>query len=434
MISNIIFLFGLSFVFQILLSIYIYKNVFNPIFYFNVLFFLHNWAFSFGTYLYPDAYFIWRADPSVSYDTQGAVLVINLVSLWAFFLTFIFFSKKKSPTKIGYSRLRNLSLFPFIYFLLTGLLIAKLISDGAFIQVYGQGQALTSETSFTPALQLLNLRFVFASAYLILNRNKNKKIIVFMFMLEILFTLVDGGRKALVIMLLSLLLSHLESHRVNFIKAFKIIGAGILVLYILLLTIFYRGTDRDESMMYRFSDASDVMAESSSILTFLAINMASSEGVQNWTYQLIEDGTMEKSYGRSYAQAILNIFILRPFQGDIADWQAAYHFKYVAYPSVSNHGYDFSFTAESILNWGWQFSFLSYCFLAVVVSFIQNRKTMNDFWCLMYFALWPILFLGFRSDSTSILRMLSFYVFVALIGSIDFKRLKLGFIKKEDLK
>ena len=430
MISNIIFLFVLSLVFQILFSIYKFKSVFNPILYFNVLFFLHNWAFSFGTYLYPDAYFTWRADPNVSYDTQVTLLLINLGSLWAFFLTFIFLSKKKMPIKIGYTRLRNLSLFPLIYFSFSGLLLAKLISEGALSQVYGLGQALSSEESFSPALQLLNLRFVFASSYLILNRNKNKKIIALMFLFEILFSILEGGRKALVIMVLSLLISNIELHRVNFIKGLKFGGAGILILYTLLLMTFYRNTDRDDSLLFRFYEASSIMAETSSTLTFLVINMANSEGVQNWTYQLIEDGSMERSYGRSYAQAILNVFILRPFQGDIVNWQAAYHFKNVAYPDVSNHGYDFSFTAESILNWGWKFSFLSYCFLAAVASFLQNRKFNNDFWRLMYFALWPILFLGFRSDSTSILRMFSFYIFVAVIGSIDFKRLKLGLIKQ----
>lgn len=434
MISNIIFLFLLSFIFQILFSIYKYNSVFNPILYFNILFFLHNWAYSFGTILYPDSYFPWRADPSVSYDTQGTILLINLVSLWSFFLTYIFLVKKKIPIKSGYSRFRNLNHFPFIYFFLTGLIFIKLISEGAFSQVYGEGQALTSRESFSPLLQLLNLRFIFASAYLILKKNKSKKIIALMFTVECFFTLFDGGRKALIIMVLSLLISYLESHKVNFIKALKLGSAGILGLYFLLLIVFFRDTGRYDDLSSRLFEANNAMAESSSILTLLVINFASSEGVQNWTYQLMEDDIMEPSSGRSYVQAILNIFILRPFQGDISDWQAAYHFKYIAYPFTSNHGYDFSFTAESILNWGWQFSFLSYCFLALFISFLQNRKSKNDFWRLMYFALWPILYLGFRADSTSILRMLSFYVFVGIVGSIDYKRLKLSYIKKEVLK
>jgi len=429
--SNIIFLFGLSALFQILFSIYKYKTFFNPIVYFNVLFFLHNWAFSFGTYLYPDAYLTWRADPSVSYDTQGTVLLINLASLWAFFLTFIFLSRKKFFVKSVYDRFRNLTVFPFIYFSLTALYLGKLYFDGSLSSVYGLGQALTSDSSFSPVLQLLSLRFVFASAYFILNKNLNKKTVTLMFVAEVLISLFVGGRKPLMIMVLSLLIPYLESNRISFIRALKFGGTGLFLIYFLLLTVFFRNTDRDDSFLYRFYNANSAIAESSSILTFLVINMASSEGVQNWTYQLVEEGEMELSYGRSYAQALLNVVILRPLQGDISDWQAAYHFKYVAYPDVINQGYDYSFTAESILNWGWRFSFLSYCFLAVVAAFLQRRKHKNDFWRLMYFALWPILIIGFRTDSTTILRMFSFYLFIAAIGLIDLKKLKLSFIKKE---
>ena len=79
--------------------------------------------------------------------------------------------------------------------------------------------------------------------------------------------------------------------------------------------------------------------------------MANSEGVQNWTYQLIEDEEIDLLYGKSYAQAVINVAVLGPFQGDIADWQAAYVFKQTpsTYPEQNNHGYDFSLLLSQFL-------------------------------------------------------------------------------------
>ena len=47
-------------------------------------------------------------------------------------------------------------------------------------------------------------------------------------------------------------------------------------------------------------------------------------------------------YGLSYLQGFINIILLRPFQPDwLVNSQAAYCFKNIAYPYVTNHGYDF---------------------------------------------------------------------------------------------
>ena len=276
--------------------------------------------------------------------------------------------------------------------------------------MYGQGQASTSGEAFSPILQLLGLRAGFASAYLILNKNKNSYMTFLIFLTEIIFTFLEGGRKVLFMLVLSALIPLIETTKVKFVRFFQYSVGAVMVIYLLGFTTFFRAADRDNSFLERINESNTQIIENAELLTFLAINLANSEGVQNWTYQLIEDEEIDLLYGKSYAQAVINVAVLRPFQGDIADWQAAYVFKQAAYPEQNNHGYDFSFTAESILNWGRNFSFISYIFLGLVSSFLYNRRHKNDFYKLLYFSLWPILFTGFRTDATALLRTLSLFI------------------------
>ena len=417
---------------QVVFSLFVYKSIFNPIFYFNVLFFLHNWSYSFGTFIYPDTILPWRAYPTVSYETQPNVLLINLISLWTLFLTFTALTiRGRVFNKKNYGYFKSLSSFPLLYFMFTLILVIKLYLGGAFSGgfVYGQGQALTSKEAFSPIEQILGLRVIFASAYLIIQKNKKKSTTRLIFLVEIIFTFLEGGRKVLVMLLLSALIPYLEASKVNLIRFFRITFVSFIMIYVLIAITFFRGLDRDISFTDRISQTNIRLAQTGELVTFLIINAANSEGVQNWTYQLIENEELDYSYGKSYFQAFVNIFLLRPFQGDIADMQAAYVFKYVAYPETDNHGYDYSFTAESILNWGPRFSFISYFFLGLIASFIYNRRFKNDLYRLLYYALWPTLYIYFRTDSTALLRTISFYLFIGFLTIFDIRRLKLQFIK-----
>lgn len=432
MTDTLIYLFIISSLLQIVSSVFIFKRLINPILYFNILFFLHNWSYSFGSFIYPDALIPWRADPYVSYETQSDVLLINLISLWVLFLTFITFTlRRQKVDEKNYTNFRHLSLFPFAYFFLTFCLLLKLYLDGALsgFFVYGQGQASTSIEAFSPLLQILGLRVIFASAYLILNKNKNSYIISLIFFTEIIFTLLEGGRKVLFMLVLSALIPLIEHTKIYVIRFLQVSFGAFLIVYLLIFTTFFRAADRDSSFLERVNESNMQLIENAELITFLAINLANSEGVQNWTYQLIEDEEIDISYGKSYAQAMVNVVVLRPFQGDIADWQAAYVFKQAAYPEQNNHGYDFSFTAESILNWGPNFSFISYVLLGLMSSFLYNRRLKNDFYKLLYFSLWPILFISFRTDATALLRTLSLYLFVSFLALIDVKSLKLRYKK-----
>ena len=70
----------MSVVLQNVLAYRRYRNVINPISLLNVLFFLHNWSYSLGSYFNDSI--PWKAPLSVDYSTQADVLGINLICLW----------------------------------------------------------------------------------------------------------------------------------------------------------------------------------------------------------------------------------------------------------------------------------------------------------------------------------------------------------------
>jgi hypothetical protein len=144
-------------------------------------------------------------------------------------------------------------------------------------------------------------------------------------------------------------------------------------------------------------------------LFFLTLNSANSEGVQNWTYGLVNNGELKQTYGLTYLQSIVNTAILRPFQGELVNYQAAYYFKRVAYPELTNHGYDFSFTAEGILNWH-NFAFVSYLLLGGFIGYLHKHKFDSALCNALYYFVLAIIFVNLRTDSTSFFRLLSFII------------------------
>ena len=120
--------------------------------------------------------------------------------------------------------------------------------------------------------------------------------------------------------------------------------------------------------------------------------------------------------GKSYLQAFINMFVLRVFQGStIADWQGAYHFKMHAYPDVTDQGWDFSFTAEAIQNFGPNFAFISFAFLGLLISYLYSTRNKGDLNQTLYLFTWPILAIAFRMDSTSMFRLYSYIIFAYIL-------------------
>ena len=93
----------------------------------------------------------------------------------------------------------------------------------------------------------------------------------------------------------------------------------------------------------------------------------------------------------------------------------AYHFKMNAYPNVTDQGWDFSFTAEAIQNFGPAFAFISFAFLGLLISYLYSTRNKGDLYQTLYFFTWPILSIAFRMDSTSMFRLYSYIIFVYLL-------------------
>ena len=86
-----------------------------------------------------------------------------------------------------------------------------------------------------------------------------------------------------------------------------------------------------------------------------------------------------------------------------------------AYPDVTDQGWDFSFTAEAIQNFGPNFAFISFAFLGLLISYLYSTRNKGDLNQTLYLFTWPILSIAFRMDSTSMFRLYSYIIFVYIL-------------------
>jgi hypothetical protein len=325
-------------------------------------------------------------------------------------------NKGRQKSVSNYISFTKKNILKYVYFILTIIYIIYQFKTGQFSVKYGLGQALTAQKAFSPLSKLLNMRIMLISAYYIIKINKSKKEVFIPIIIELIISLMTGGRKNFIIILFSYLISNNEKIKFNYRKIFNYLFLFAFVLFLMFFISNYRkNKGSSDTFFNKVGSTLTEMNTSFSFMFFNGLNSANSEGVQNWTYQLVDNGKLELLYGKSYLQAVTNTLILRPLQGEMANWQAAYYFKNVAYPNVTNQGWDYTFTAEAILNWGKYFAFLSYVFLAVFIAFFYNRKNSSAFYKVLYFQTWPILFICMRTDSTSLLRYYSYFIVFYLV-------------------
>lgn len=393
-----------------------FRSYVNPISLFSLIHFFHNSSFyitsAFG---FPVN---WIAPTTLSDETLSMIFGINTLGYFFFCLTFLFVSKKttniKSFNAISKNRLISLRRIYNI------LLIASLIYYfNNYSGSYGSNQSLDSSGAFNPVKRIIDLRYYFAIIITIFSNKKSDYKYIFF---ELILSLIGGGRKALIILSASYFINNYLKNNFR-IKSFTYLLFFPIVMSTSLYTLVFINITRslDLSIFKKFSYTNDFFAENLSFILPQFLIFSNSEGVQNWTYQLINDGYLKLSYGLSYVQAILNIIILRPFQGEIANWQAAYKFKSVAYPNSTTHGWDFSFTAEAMLNWG-NHAYISFIILALFLGLLYNNRFKNNYLYILYYSSFPLLIILFRSDSTSLFRAYSLLIFAYLITSITFKR------------
>ncbi len=397
----------------------IHGFILNPITLINVIFFLHNWSFSFSKLFVDDLE--WFAPGNVSYNTQSSVLTINLISIWLLFFGYVLFFKR-SKRKIE-KKTYDFSSYKYAYICLTVIQVGMAISSGNFFGTYGENQPLDSTSAFSPINIFLTSRVIFGSVYLI---NCKKKDYIYILLFEVLISVISGGRKTLVIIFISFLLSRIEKIKINPSRFFKVITGGLAAVYFIGFISIYRlfsGTSM--SFVEKLSMANEELTKNIGLFFTAPLASVNSEGVQNWVYQLIESGQMKPTYGLSYVQAIVNTVILRPFQGDLVNYQAAYYFKYIAYPDVDNHGWDFSYTAEAIMNFNYFAPIVSFI-LGIILAFIYKKVTIDNYYRSFYFIFVALLYIHFRTDSTALMRLIFFYIFFFFL----FRKMKLIKIKK----
>lgn len=406
----------LSFFFHNIVGYLKFKNLVNPISLFSIIHFLHNWSFSFSRYF--SDLLLWNAFPSVSYETIDIILKVNLVGSWTFFLIIVFFAKTQNSSK-KYS-ISNSSALKKIYYFFSTFYVLRVLSTFSLTN-YGGDQAITSVEAFNPIQTLIFLRVVAIMLYISLNEVRRKTLFKVIF-IELLISIIAFDRKDFIFVIMTIVIKQLQ-------RKFSIKNFGRYFMYstaIVFMVIFVpqfrvaEGQSTLDSIVLSLIAINDFGRE----ILFYGMNLANSEGVQNWTYQLIESGDLIYLNGKSYFQALVNMFLLRPFQGSIADFQAAYYFKQAAYPDVTSTGFDFSFTAEAILNFGTSFSFISFAILGFIVSYFYSKRLKNDLLFANYNMIWPILLISFRTDSTAMFRVYS-YVFLFYLYFKIFKKIKI---------
>ena len=402
----------ISFLIQNFIGFLKFKKYVNPIALFSILHFFHNWSFSFSKHF--NDILLWRADHSlVSYFTMYEVLTINLIGSWTFFFIVILFAKTKSYTK--YSKLSNPGAILKGYYLLSLVFFVRFLKNFNPSLIYGEGQALESLEAFDPIGRILFFRVILCVIY-IFSSQINRKIAFRIIFIEICLSVITFDRKEIVFIVGSIILKFLVNSKINILSTLKYFLISLVGFAFMLFIPFYRNTQSLDSFIDRLNETLFFVGEYGSQIILYTLNLANSEGVQNWTYQIIQSGEMSLLFGKSYLQAFINMFVLRVFQGStIADWQGAYHFKKNAYPWVTNQGWDFSFTAEAIQNFGQNFAFISFAFLGLLISYLYSKRNKGDYNQTLYLFTWPILAIAFRMDSTSMLRLYSYIIFAYIL-------------------
>lgn len=398
----------LSAVFQIVSSKRKYGYMFNPIFLFNIIFFLHNWSFSLSRVFF--TYLTWYTPNNGDlYDEQ--LLLINLSCLWAFYIAFVIFGNRKKKAKLKFDY--DFNIYLKLFYVTSIITVLQTISNQS--EIYGANQAIDASSSYSPLGILLFSHSIFGGIILINTKNKSTAYIILA--IELIIAIFTGTRKAFIIVIFTYLICNFEFIKFKF-NIYKTTLSLLVVSFIFYLTIFLAVFRESfgESLTFnaRVSWTNQLILDDADKFIIYTLNSANSEAVQTWVLELVEEDKLPPIFGLSYLQALVNTIILRPFQGNLVNYQAAYYFKSVAYPNVQNQGYDFSFTAEGIVNWK-NFAFISYFILGFVITKIYDKRYFNNYYNTLYILIMALLYVVMRTDATSFFRYISFFVFTFIL-------------------
>lgn len=244
-------------------------------------------------------------------------------------------------------------------------------------------------------------------------------ILCFVFIVELFLASLTGDRDTIFFFFGALVIGSLYFARNPIAASLKLLGMTI-ILSVVNILIHAAGGQSGISIDDRIQVGLNRLFSYSSLEIFFEnLTAVSSEYVQSWFCDLWEmPGSREAlEWGRTYLYSIVNVFWIRPLQGEMIYWQASVIFKSIAYPKLSSTGYEFACTSEAMLNfgpWGGLFVFLM---IGFIFGYLYRKylytKNLNF---LLFWAFLLLLYLRYvRTDSTTILRLLSMIAFAYIV-------------------
>ena len=339
------------------------------------------------------------------------IAIQNLLGLNAFCVGYLLISRRIQFAELLNDSGRKGFIIPpawletVVFAMTSYTLFRLLLTDN---NVYGINQANSASEAFSPLGTLMLLRIGIMLIALALRKASNQAKLpnyyYLWILMEIACDFLKGGRKGIVLTLIGVACIWLFTrpiHIRNFTRI-AVIVVGVITCCIFISTArnYFGQTESRLNLIQVTMNDTEKLQETLSKVSF----SISSEGVQAWTSNIYLTQDERPMYGRTYIQALTNVCIPRPMQGPVVHWQGAYAFKERAYPGVTNMGFDYSFSAEAIQNFGYM-AWCVHAFFGALLGFMA-RCSKKSFFCgflaLSYIALTSIYL---RTDSTSFFRM-----------------------------
>lgn len=400
-----------------------YGRWLNPISVFCLLHWTHNWVLSFFDVLgYPVAWL-----PFVSHQARQTMLVVNLAALPAFmfgaWLVGFYVRNKngnKPPSAAPRIRFVNPLVFEVLYFgLYVGMFAFGFLFGARAGSGYGIGQSPGAPTASTLFVLFVMRVPVIIMAYAIrsISQDRAPLLYILVILAELFLMVLSGTRKQPFMVFGGFLLVYLTTRRLGLTTAVGLAG-GLLVLAF--MAVFVSTWRRYFGVPFsdRFALVAGAMASAElPHLLFQSATATCSEDVQSWVLAEWAKPSLDWMWGKTYVQGLVNMFVPRQLQGELVQWQAAYVFKQIAYGTVTTQGYDFSATAEGVLNFGPLLGMAPYLGFGGFVGYLYEkwRASASLAFGGMYFVMMAVLAMTMRTDSVSFFRYLSLALFPTIL-------------------
>lgn len=408
-------LIGFAMILALGASLHVYGRWANPVVFFTLIMLLHNFSYSFTQICDPDySSFIRYSD-----DAEVRVMLRNLISYAVACFAILLKSSVRVQGRQPHGLVDCYEMivppvvleFAYVVMFIVALAFSVVNSGGA----YGEGQALTAGEAFAPITILLMFRHFFIvispALRMWLGLPINYVFLWSALAAELLIAMLSGGRKLAFCVLLTVVLLWVIrfSGAIKFRHYLLVAASAVGMIFLSSFIGAMRGdsggnlVDKSVSALSQMGSIGDVFLD--------GVNATNSQPLQYWVDDLWRDQHLEKLYGMSYLQAFVNLVVPRPLQGALVDYQAAFVFKREAYADSTSMGYDFAFSAEAFVNFGDWLFWIPYLCLGLVIGWLYARRRDSFLFFYGNVVVVGVCFAFFRTDSTSLMRM----IFIAYV-------------------